>query len=181
MSASKSRLNLDALVLQQGAHKTADEGMCLMEAVAWWAGQRHTDQPPCVSPVLGAFGRSWNDSLDTGTRQELKRFIPLLPGTVGDGQDVARSFLAMDWAARVCAPAFLDNAGLAMHASTLRTLGPVTGPRPLVTAMPVLAAARDAARDAARAKLAPVVTRMQASAFDLFTAMINPNGAASDD
>jgi hypothetical protein len=47
-------LNLETLTLAHGAHDRREQGVCLMEAVAWWAGKEHTDHPPCVSPVASA-------------------------------------------------------------------------------------------------------------------------------
>jgi len=144
-----SHIDLDTLVLAAGDHGTRAEGVCLLEAVAWWAHEPHTDRPACVSPVLAAFGRAWNDALPDDDRQMLRRFVPLLPGTAGDGQDLARSYLALDWLARTCAPAWLDLAGLISEAASLRQLPPLTGPPAVHAAMPVLAAAGDAARAAA--------------------------------
>ena len=76
-----SHLDLSTLTLATGAHETRQEGVCLLEAAAWWAHEPHTDHPACVSPVLAAFGRTWNDALPDGRRHILKPFIPLLPGT----------------------------------------------------------------------------------------------------
>ena len=175
-------LDIDTVVLAKGAHDSREDGVCLLEAVAWWAGKAHTDHPPCVSPVLATFGRSWNDGLDDRARQELRRFIPLLPGTAEDGLDPARGLLAADWLIRVYLPAFLDAAGLAGHASGLRELAPIIISNRAAAAAPQISAARDAAwdaawdaaRDAARDVLAPVVAELQSSALDLFAAMINP-------
>ncbi len=51
--------------LERGSHEPNDTGhMCLLEAVAWVAGEKWSDQPQCVDPVLAAFGRAWNDGLD---------------------------------------------------------------------------------------------------------------------
>ena len=38
-------------------HKAREDGMCALEAVAWLAGEPHTDHPKCVSQVIGAFVR----------------------------------------------------------------------------------------------------------------------------
>ena len=93
-------IDLDTLHLASGGHQNRDDGVCLMEAVAWWAGKTHTDHPPCVSPVLGGYGRSLNDVLDDGKRQLLKPYIPQLPGTAGDGRDETRGYIALDWLIR---------------------------------------------------------------------------------
>jgi hypothetical protein len=94
--------------LKKGAHGTRDQGLCLMELTALFAGERHTDHPVCVSPVLAVMGRELNDTLPDALRQELKPLVPSLPGTAGDGLDVARSYMALDWLIRTWLPAWLD-------------------------------------------------------------------------
>src|SRR6516164_5802230 len=124
-----SHVDLAALTLAKGAHDARSDGVCLLEAVAWWAHEDHTDHPACVSPVLAAFGRSLNDILPDTKRQELVPLIPLLPGTAGDGHDLPRSYLALDWLAREHVPAFLAlTPALAPHARVLRALPPLRGP-----------------------------------------------------
>lgn len=67
--------------LKRGGHRSPQEGMCFMEAVAWIAGEPHSDHPECVSPLLGAFLRSWNDALDDETRQKLNQYKVRVIGT----------------------------------------------------------------------------------------------------
>lgn len=102
--------NYDALYqndLLRGAHRSPDEGLCLMELTALFVGEAHSDRPLCVSPVLAAFGRGLNDCLGD-RRQELKSLIPSLPGTADDGMDARRGFMALDWMVRTWLPAWLD-------------------------------------------------------------------------
>lgn len=79
MTILENRLALlDQLVLARGAHGGFEEGVCAVEAAAWLAGEPHTDHPACVSPVIGAFMRSWNDSLGDDDRNHLlKSLVPL--------------------------------------------------------------------------------------------------------
>lgn len=75
-------LDLDAITLRHGAHNTRDDGVCALEAVAWLAGEEHSDRPGCVCPVVAAFVRVWNDALPSdGDRDRLLK--PLLPAMVG--------------------------------------------------------------------------------------------------
>ena len=63
---------MTAVLLKSGAHASPSEGLCVMEAAAWLAGEAHTDHPACVSVVIAAFCRSWNDALPTDAdRDEL--------------------------------------------------------------------------------------------------------------
>jgi hypothetical protein len=211
-------IDLTAITLESGAHASVADGVCLLEAVAWVAGERHSDHPSCVCPVLGAFGRSWNDSLDENTRQRLKAYIPRMISTSSDGRSDERAWMCLDWLTRECAPSFLDlTESLKPQADALRSLAPITNAASLALAQPVLgaareasaaarsaawdaarsaawsaawAAARDAAWDAARSAawsaawaaagktLAPVVARLQESAFDLLDRMCKPEVVA---
>jgi hypothetical protein len=131
-------IDLNTLTLTVGAHADRGDGLCLLEAVAWQAGEEHTDRPACVSPVLAAFGRSLNDVLPDGKRQELIPLVPLLPGTAGDGRDEARGYMALDWLIRTFTPGWLTVAGLADEARSLRDLRPITGLDATAAAAPVV-------------------------------------------
>jgi hypothetical protein len=147
MAKTLTEADLGALELEYGAHMRRQDGVCLMEAVAWFAGKEHTDRPPCVSPVLGAFGRALNDRMKPEDRQQLKRFIPVLPGTAGNPDaDRARAWLAADWLVRTALVAWLDAAGLADDATAVQELDPVLSYEALEDARPVLRRARDGAR-----------------------------------
>ena len=223
------------LTLSSGAHDSPEKGHCLLEVVSLFAGEEFGDHPECVDPALAEFGRVWNDGLRSDDeREQLKRYIPLLPGTnKGDALSRQRSWMAGDWLIRTCLPAWLDlSPKLAEHAAALRALAPVTDQQGLDLARSALdhaardsdaardaardaawAAARDAARDAAwaaaraaardaawaaaraasergepeytvasaaaTAVLKPVCDAMQASAHDLYIAMINAELRAS--
>ena len=75
-------LDLTTITLQSGNHDDPTEGHCLLEVVSLFAGEPFGDHPHCVDLVLAEFGRSWNDGLRSDAeREQLKRYIPLLPGT----------------------------------------------------------------------------------------------------
>ncbi|GEL17666.1 hypothetical protein [Pseudonocardia asaccharolytica] len=172
--------------LDVGDHDSPGEGLCLLEAVAYLAGEPHTDHPECVSPVLGAFGRALNDVLPDDLRQELVPLIPLLPGTAGDGLDEARSYIALDWLIRTWLPAWLDLVPACREAAArVRGLGRIVGMVSAERAGPVVREAREqataaraaawaAARDAGE-HLQPTVTALQRSAIDLYARMIRPD------
>ena len=150
-------LDIDTLVLKAGAHRSLEEGSCLEEAVSYIAGEPWSDHPKCVSPVLAAFGRAWNDGMRSDEeRGALKQYITRQIGTAGDREaDERRAWLATDWLVRVCAPAFLRLAKLDEHADKLAALQPIADARYAALAQEeinaAMAAAGDAARDAARA------------------------------
>jgi hypothetical protein len=150
MTIAPDRLaELDALTLAFGGHESWEKGACVMEAVAYVAGEPFSAYPECASPVIGAFLRSWNDDLDDETRQRLKPYIPRLVGTKGTKrQEEKRAWMATDWLARECAPAFLRLAGLTEHAEKLEGLSALTTAKRAEKAQPTLDAARAAARAA---------------------------------
>ena len=141
---------LETITLKSGSHATREEGVCAMEAVAWLAGEPHSDAPECASPVIGAFLRSWNDALptDEGRQRLLRPLLPLVIGTRADNAtELWRSYMALDWLVRVHTPAWLRLAGLDDHAEALIALDEITGPATMEKALPALNTARAAARD----------------------------------
>jgi hypothetical protein len=187
--------------LASGAHTPNGGAMCAMEAAAYIAGEPWSDHPQCVSPVIAAFMRSWNDALPDADRTRL--LLPLIPDTIGtrttDADEETRAWMATDWLVRVQTPAWLRLAGLTDHAHVLescaRLVDAVTAraeqpniaaaraPAGAAAGAPARAAAgaaawaaawaaaRDAAGDAAWAALTPTVATLQASACDLVRAM----------
>ena len=68
----------NGIVLAKGEHQDKMDAYCVMEAVAYVAGEPWSDHPQCACPVLTSFLISWNDALDDVTRQRLKPYIPRL-------------------------------------------------------------------------------------------------------
>jgi hypothetical protein len=152
------------IVLAKGSHADefvlapipADCPRCLFEAYNWAKRQQFTDAcPPGVSLVLHTFGMRLNDALPDGTRQALVRYLPNgtdpLDGTASDGRDETRSYMALDWLIRTYLLRFLElSPRLAEHAAAVRALVRIDGMASAEAAGPVVRAAGDAARAAAR-------------------------------
>ena len=180
----KDRLaELDSITLEHGSH-SPDHTFCVMEAVAYIAGEPWSDAPECVSPVITAFMVNWNDSLNDEDRQMLKPLIPKVIGTRTSKKDEeTRAWMATDWLARECAPAWLRLAGLTAQAEALENLAPLTSAASARKAQPRLVEAKAAARAAAWAAagdaagaaawdaLQPTVKGLQASAIFLVERM----------
>jgi hypothetical protein len=133
------------LKLESGWHSSPEKGMCLLEAVSYVQGQPFSDAPQCVSPVIAAFGRSWNDSLPDTERQRLKRFIPTMIETrTTPADEERRVWLATDWLVRTFTPTWLDKAGLTEHAIRLRGLNELTSTDLARRAQPIIDDARKA-------------------------------------
>jgi hypothetical protein len=196
MSVIEERLTyLEPLKLGRGSHFAPSNGLveaCVMEAVAYVAGEPFSDHPACASPILTSFLISWNDAMNDDDRQMLKTFIPRLVGTrTGKRHEEVRAWMLTDWLARECAPAWLRLAGLKDQAELLESLAPLKSAVSARKAQPALdatrkksAAARDAAwaaagdaaraaaRDAAWAALVPTTRGLQQSALLLLDRMI---------
>ena len=150
-------MNAPRLFLMQGAHNTLEQGACAMELTAWLAGEKHSDQPVCVSPVIGAFVRSWNDSLADEPRQKLLPYVIRVIGTnTGKADDETRAWLATDWLVRVQVPAWMELAGqtrpeLLPHVAKLRALPPLTSSEIALAVRSVIEDARNASAAASAA------------------------------
>jgi hypothetical protein len=134
---------------------TGHRDLCIMEAVAFVAGEPWSDTPTCASPVIAAFLRTWQDALSDEDRDRLLPaavWVPRLVGSRGDdATEERRAYLALDWLIRVHAPAWLDLVpSLASHAAALRALPEVVDLSTAQDADTPICAARDAARAAAR-------------------------------
>lgn len=114
-------------VLDRGCHLPG-EHMCVMEAVAYVASEPWSDTPECVSPVIGAFMRTWNEDLPNAERTGL--LLPLIPKLVGTrgtaSLEERRSLMAADWLVRVHTPAWLRLAKLDAQAEALERLPEIT-------------------------------------------------------
>lgn len=153
-----------------GKHSSRDEGMCVMEAVAYIAGEEHSDHPQCVCPVLSKFCRSWNDGLlsDAERNKWLGPFVWRLPGTFSPEHEELRRQMMVDWLCREVLPRTLDLVPtLNLHAEAVRC---APGDLQLIDAAwdAAGAAARAAAGDAAGDVLHEHVEWSKQSASDLF-------------
>jgi hypothetical protein len=125
-----------------------------MEWVSHLAGEGHSDQPACVSPVVRAFCIALNDTLEDKPRQRLRPYLARTIGTAKDGLDEHRAWMAMDWLIRVYAPAWLRVAGLTDACGRLQSLEPVLERGSLPLALSALERARRDARSAWSSSLA---------------------------
>ncbi|MBF6589524.1 MAG: hypothetical protein IVW57_03200, partial [Ktedonobacterales bacterium] len=150
---NNTKLNLDELVLSAGAHAPDSGEACVMEAVAYVAGEPWTDAPQCASPVIAAFCRRWNDTDEpygAAIRERLKTYVPRLVGSRGTPEvERRRAWLALDWLIRVYTPTWLRLVpALVAHADALAALPPQTSDKALRASAAARAAAWDAAGDA---------------------------------
>jgi hypothetical protein len=144
--------------LAYGTHPNPQDGRCAMEWVAHLAGEHHSDQPECVSPVVRALCVALNDGLDATERQRLRPYLTRTIGTTGDGRDQPRAWMALDWLIGVYAPTWLRHAGLHDAAARLAALdGPVGDSAALARALVTLIRARRQAHAARQEEFGDVV------------------------
>jgi hypothetical protein len=146
-------------ILSYGTHASPGDGRCAMEWVSYLAGEPHSDQPICVSPLLRAMCIALNDGLEQQPRQRLRPYLTRTIGTANDGLDTRRGWMAMDWLARVYTPTWLQLAGLTEAAHRLQAAAEITDPADLTRELELLEDARRQARSArARAFGSPLPT-----------------------
>ena len=170
----------------KGSHPSRKDGMCIMEAVAYVAGEKHSDEPACACPVISDFLRSWNDGIpDDARRTELlSPFVWRLPGTKATPEiEQRRVEMCLDWLVRENAPMALELVpDLVQYAQSLRGLPEITAATVGDSVAEIDSAAWDAwdaraasaARDASAAWDAwdEAIRRCQESAVSLLDRMI---------
>ncbi|HEY4099569.1 MAG TPA: hypothetical protein VGM20_01695 [Gemmatimonadales bacterium] len=157
----------DGLQLAAGGH--ADhKSFCFNEAVAFVAGEKWSDAPACVSPVIRRFGMGLNDRWSDADRQLLVPFIPRVIGTrTTDADELTRKFMALDWAYRTAAPAAFRLLKLDEQAERLATIAPIVDQATWDLAWPVMRQLRDKAwerRAAALEKIRAIVKPAEVAA-----------------
>jgi hypothetical protein len=155
---------LAALRIKYGSHIDRSAGVCIMEAVAWLAGEPHSAYPACSSRIIGRLAITLNDRMRSDAEREaLKPLALKIVGTRGsDAVEIKRVYMTFDWFVREALPenvdflaelAALDGkwgkhekqfrdyvAALQPHAVKLRALSPIVDPVSAREARAVLSA-----------------------------------------
>jgi hypothetical protein len=69
--------------LSAGRHRSPNAGACVMELASMLADEPFSDRSGSVSPVIGAFLRTYNDGVGDDRRQDLIPIAPVIVGTSG--------------------------------------------------------------------------------------------------
>jgi hypothetical protein len=69
------------VVLRKGRHDSPDRGACVIELASMLAGERFSDRPKSVCPVIAGFLRGYNDLLPDGDEEELYAYAARVVGT----------------------------------------------------------------------------------------------------
>jgi hypothetical protein len=75
--------SISSVRLEPGRHRSSDDGVCVVELASMIGGEKFTDRPDCVCPVVGSFLRCWNDGVGYADRQRLEPYASLMVGTGG--------------------------------------------------------------------------------------------------
>src|SRR5947208_7984501 len=75
------QVSYQTIKLSKGKHLSPDEGACVMELASMLAGERFSDHPRAVCPVIAVVLRGYNDGADDRRRQELYRYASEAVGT----------------------------------------------------------------------------------------------------
>jgi hypothetical protein len=85
--------------LTPGRHGSPREGACVVELASIVAGERFSDRPLCVCPVIAGFLRGWNDRSPYADRQRLRPYAARIVGTRADARVTReRRDLCLEWA-----------------------------------------------------------------------------------
>jgi hypothetical protein len=166
-------IDLSTITLDEGAHASREAGLCLMEAVAYFADEPHSDSPKCASPVLTRFGIRLNDRFTADERQLLKPLIPKLIGTRTTVEhDRRRAYVLVDAAVREIVPMAMNARGWEDLAAQLRSIAPIVDRESAVSARKVSEVVRDEARKRSASA--------DASAADAYAAYAADAASAAD-
>jgi hypothetical protein len=95
----EDRIPLERLRLQAGSHRSPREGVCVVELASALAGERFSDRPRCVCPVIAALLRSWNDRVSYKDRQRLAPYARRIVDSRSSRQvTVLRRDICLIWA-----------------------------------------------------------------------------------
>lgn len=98
-SASARTLTHQTVRLGVGRHDKPGDVVCVMELASMLAGERFTDRPSSVCPVIGAILRGYNDNIDERLRQDLYRYAAEAVGTRASFPlQCRRARVALAWA-----------------------------------------------------------------------------------
>jgi hypothetical protein len=181
IAIAKARLDrLDTVTLKSGAHNP-NGTFCVMEFAAWLAHEPWSDSPECVSPVIAAFARNWNDSLSEDDRNRLLKPLVLdMIGTATTPEDEqTRAWMATDWLARVHTPAWLRLAGLTTEAQALESCARIVDAATATAAQPRLVESRQASAAASAAAWDAASAAASAAAWDAASAAARAAASAA--
>ena len=127
MNIQEQQALIESTILTVGKHESREKGVCVMELVAWLAGESHTDFPECVDRGISRVLQKFNDRMNLTDRN--KYLKPLLLKVIGSNASleirIKRAFVTADWTVRIILPTAFDLMGKKEWAKKLRVLAPI--------------------------------------------------------
>ncbi len=175
----KINFNDYAIKLSAGNHNTPQDGMCIMECVAYIEGEKHTDHPKCADPVITTFAMKTNDWMKEDERGALLPFVLRIAGSKSTTEiERQRAYMCADYAVRVFAPLALEARGFEDHAKRMRECEKIVNKETAMAGQAVAKAAY-AAADAAAAAYAYADAYAAAYAYAAADAAADADAAAA--
>jgi len=116
--------------LSTGFHETPEEGMSIMECVAYVCGEEHSSYPLRACPVISELVRDIADHASDRDRQTLVQFIlPIACSVASEEVTHKRLFYCVDFVARTLAPDVLTYFCRIEEARALQKLSPIRDTR----------------------------------------------------
>lgn len=118
-----ARTAIRGIWLSTGFHETREDGMNILECVAYICGHEHSSYPPSACPVISEVVRTIADRASEEDRQTLAQYIlPIAFSVASDSVAYKRLFYCVDFVVRQLAPAALTYFGRVSDAMALQTL-----------------------------------------------------------
>lgn len=94
-----SSVSHQTIKLSRGKHDSPRAGACVLELASMLASEPFSDHPASVCPVIGAFLRAYNDTVDNARRQDLYAYAAKIVGSRGPADvQCARARRLAAWA-----------------------------------------------------------------------------------
>ena len=133
-----SRINLD-----YGKHGSLQQGACVMECVAYVAGEPHTDHPSCACPVVTKVAAFVNDEYPAVRENGLSSRVLRLAGSNKSPEaSKQRAYFLMDFVLRTVTPNSIRRHTPAL-ADAFAQLSPVDCPERMKPVHALVSALRD--------------------------------------
>lgn len=108
------------VLLARDRHASPADGVCAMELTSLLAGERFSDHPVSVCPVISSYVRTLNDNMSDAERSSLLPLLPRIVGTKAPEKELGRERVLSVASARVFAADALGANGFRHYAAYLR-------------------------------------------------------------
>lgn len=115
-----------AIKLSAGHHESPDKGLCVMECVAYIAGEAHTDKPACADYLCSQYAILINDQSIDNRRQTMIKYVLRLAGSKSDTVAEQRFLLMINTAVKKFLPYSLNKLNLKGISLGLTSLPEIT-------------------------------------------------------